>query len=296
MVIKDRLFPYPVMCMDTDDYTDGSFMVDTTIVEQGLNNIKLRFDFNLNNPGLRSLITQGKAAYAIHLECSTTSFRTVIESYGGRIDYNLMNSKVNGEVAVLGMIVAKEKIPFYHNEWLNEDYKDIDIIIQKGSILAYENLQPIRIAKEIEELAEKDSIFSIVKKVRNDINEDHPIEFNLSGDHIQILVNEMIYDSYIRYRGNVSMRPLMNSLLIVPALTYMMEVLRKDPDDYLTYASTYWFMKIEKTYKLNNLNFMEDVVKDEEKFITAIVQEMLKLPINQAMMELPVILSENGNR
>lgn len=32
MEIKNRLFPYPVLCEDTDDYTEGEFVVDTEVV------------------------------------------------------------------------------------------------------------------------------------------------------------------------------------------------------------------------------------------------------------------------
>lgn len=72
MEIKNRLFPYPVLCEDTDDYTEGEFVVDTEVVSQDINTLELRFRMNLDNPGLKGLISQGRAEYVIHIECSNT--------------------------------------------------------------------------------------------------------------------------------------------------------------------------------------------------------------------------------
>lgn len=55
MEIKNRLFPYPVLCEDTDDYTEGEFVVDTEVVSQDINTLELRFRMNLDNPGLKAL-------------------------------------------------------------------------------------------------------------------------------------------------------------------------------------------------------------------------------------------------
>ena len=42
MEIKNRLFPYPVLCADTDDYISGGFTVETEIVKQDINNLVLK--------------------------------------------------------------------------------------------------------------------------------------------------------------------------------------------------------------------------------------------------------------
>lgn len=126
MEIKNRLFPYPVLCEDTDDYTEGEFVVDTEVVSQDINTLELRFRMNLDNPGLKGLISQGRAEYVIHIECSNTAFRTVIHTFSEEEVYRISNSRVNGEVALLGMIVSLNDIPFYQNSKLNADYDDID--------------------------------------------------------------------------------------------------------------------------------------------------------------------------
>lgn len=290
MEIRNRLFPYPVLCEDTDDYVEGDFFVEAKLVEQGINDILIQFDMHLDNAGLQSLINTGKAEYVIHLECSSTAFRTIIRTFSNSEQYRIMNSRVNGEISLLGMIVSKEKIGHYTNAQLNEDYKGITLNIDKASILAYDNMNPIRIAKNYEELAEKDSIFSVVKEVRLDQNEHKPIWYKLDDDKIKIIVDEEVYASYIRYQGNSTMQPLMMSLLVMPALTYMLEVLRAE--GCAEHVSDYWFLKMHNFYKSHGLDFVDDIVANEEKLISEAVQEMLQLPIGKTLLSIPEMLGE----
>lgn len=290
MEIRNRLFPYPVLCEDTDDYIEGEFFVEAKLVEQGVNDILVQFDMHLDNAGLQSLINTGKAEFVIHMECSSTAFRTVIRTFSNTEQYRIMNSRVNGDINLLGMIVSKEKIGHYTNAQLNEDYEGITLNIDKASILAYDNMDPIHIAKNYEELAEKDSIFSVVKEMRMDQNEHKPIWYRLDNDRIKIIVDEEVYASYIRYQGNSTMQPLMMSLLVMPALTYMMEVLRTE--GWEDHASDYWFIKMQKFYKIHGLDFVDDIIMNEEKLISEAVQEMLQLPIGKTLLSIPEMLGE----
>ena len=201
-----------------------------------------------------------------------------------------MNSRVNGEIELLGMIVSKERITKYVNDTLNDDYADIPLNIDKASILAYENMSPIEIAKNYEELAAKDSIFSVVKEMRLDQNEQKPIWFRLDSDRIKIIVDEDVYASYIRYQGNSNMRPLIMSLLVMPALTYMMEVLRNE--GYEAFSSDYWFVKLSKFYEMHGKDFVQDIIENDEKMISEVIQEMLQLPIGKTFINIPVMLGE----
>ena len=291
MEIRNRLFPYPVLNDDNDDYICGSFYADTEIVTEGLNDITLHFNLHLDNPELKHLISRGKAQYVIHMECSSTAFRTAIKSFSDSIDYRLMNSRVNGTISLLAMIVSTEKIPYYKNSALNEDYNGVDIIIEKASILAYYNMQPIQINKNYEELADQESIFSVVKVARKDEYEDKPVEFNLNNNRIQIRVNEDVYNTFINYQNNPNMRPFISAVLVMPALSYMLEELRYDPELSESYASYQWFIRLSKFYELQGKDFMEDVVGGEE-YISTVVQEMLKLPITSAITNIPVMLGE----
>ena len=168
MEIKNRLFPYPVLCEDTDDYTSGGFTVDTEIVSQDMHSLVLKFHMNLDNPGLKTQISQGRAEFIVHMECSNTAFRTVIHTFSDEEVYRINNSKINGEVAFLGMVVSKTDIQFYRNNTLNPDYDDIDLMIPRAAVMAYYNMPKINVLKNYEELAQEESLFSVVREMRLD--------------------------------------------------------------------------------------------------------------------------------
>lgn len=288
MEIKNRLFPYPVLCEDTDDYIDGSFSVNTEILSQDINSLILGFKMNLDNPGLKKLISSGYAEYIIHIECSKTAFRTVIHTFSDEETYRINNSKINGEIELLGLVVAKKDIYFYRNNSLNDDYDDVDIMIPEAAILAYHNMSKINVIKNYEELAKEDSLFSVVKKLRMDQNEEIPISFELAIDRIKIYVSEDVYGAYIQYQNNITMRPLIMSVLVMPALTYMMEILRAGYEDYM---GTRWFARFSSYYQQQGKDFIEDIIEGDST-ITDIVQDMLHLPIGKTFLNMQEMLGE----
>lgn len=281
MKIKNRLFPYPVLCMENDDYIDSSFEV-TCSIEERISDVVLNFDITLENDDLKFLIHKGFAEFAIHLECSKTVFRTMVSTPSSKIQYSIPKSRVNGEIEVLALIVAAKKISGYRSESLNEDYDGESINFEKGAILAYYNLPEIRIFKNYEELVANDSFFTIVKRISQDKEEIHPITYDIADNKIKILVDENVYDEYIKYRSNQNLESVFHSLLVLPALVYMIDVLRNETVE--RYEQFYWYQKIKQSLKAQNLNFEE--ILDGEKSNVEIAQEMLLLPINKAFVGL----------
>lgn len=88
MEIKNRLFPYPVLCDNNDDYIESKFDVTVT-KEEKLNDIILHFDIELDNTELLSLIREGKAEYVMHIECPYTSYRKVVRGFSKPIEYSI---------------------------------------------------------------------------------------------------------------------------------------------------------------------------------------------------------------
>lgn len=289
MEIRNRLFPYPVLCEDTDDYISGGFTIDTEIVSQDVNSLVLRFTMNLDNVGLKTQITQGRAEYIIHIECSKTAFRTVIHTFSDEETYRISSSRVNGEVSLLGMVVSKKDIPFYRNNTLNLDYSDIDLMIPRAAILAYYNMPKINVLKNYEELAQEESLFSVVREMRLDQNEERSVHFSLDPDRIKIFVDEEVYSAYIQYQNNLSMRPLILAVLVMPALTFMVETLRRE--GYEEYENCRWFLRFSKFYRQQGKDFIDDIVEGE-MMITDIVQELLQLPIGKTFLNMQEMLGE----
>ena len=277
MEIRNRLFPYPVLCNETDDYQNNAFETEVK-VEERLHDIHIKAKFKLDNLAILDLIRMGMAEYVLHLECSMTYFRKVIKTDINEISYSIPKERVNGEIAVLSMVVAKRRIVSFTSEDLNEDYDGESISFDKASILAYQNLPKIQVFKNYEELAGNESLFAVVKVGLPDDEEVHPLSFDLNDDRIKIMVDAKTYACYIHYqqKGSVAM-----SLLVLPAVIYMLDELRGSPE---SFSSKMWFVKIKQYYKSQGLDFIEDIVQG--KNIVEAAQEMLKSPIGQAYREL----------
>lgn len=289
MEIKNRLFPYPVLCVDNDDYIDSEFYVENDLKED-LTDLSFSFDISLNNnEELQYLIQRGYAEFVIHIECSSTAFRTILRTAGNKIKYHIAKSKVNGEVVLLGAIVAKEKISGFKSKHLNEDY-DEEVSFEKGAILAYYNLPKIYITKNYEELAGDNAFFTVVKRISVEKDEQNPVTYDINEAKIKILVDEEIYNEYIKYHANPNMEPLTNALLVMPALVYTIDTLRSDGVE--KFKSLYWYQKINKSCQLQGLNFEEDMIFDFDKTSIEIAQSMLLLPITRAFLGLSRVMEE----
>lgn len=291
MVINNRLFPYPVLAEETDDYREGYFKTTPEIVEANddLNYIGLRFKIDLDNAGLKNLVNQDKAEFVIHIECPYTSYRDIIRTQSDEHPYKLPKKSVNVKVMLLGMLVAKQDIHYYRNGSLNSDYDDIDIHLKKGSILAYYNMAPLNINKNYEELTTSDAIFTICRYDRASGEEHNPIRFELTDEKIRITVDEDIYKNFARIKDRPDMKPLVMTSFVLPALMYTIETLRTDEETLYRYQSAAWFMQINKLYKSSGKTFVEKI-DDETTPAAILAQEILKNPISDFYTNIHQIL------
>lgn len=211
----------------------------------------------------------------------------MIRNEGKKFEYRIPKTKVNKEVFLVGMIVAKENITDFFLSSFNEDY-DEPIDFEKGAILAYKNLPRIIVLKDYEELANDDAFFSIVCK-NNCQNVDEPVTFDLNGDKIKIYVDELIYNEYVKFHTNPIMKPLMISMLVMPALSYVIEEVRNNGIE--NYIACTWYQKIKTSCELQGKQFVEDII-DGEATAIEIAQEMLQLPISKAFRNLSIVVEE----
>ncbi len=279
MEIKNRLFPYPVLCGDTDDYLENNELILEPSINETSHELLLCYDFIVNCNSLETVLRRGDADYVLHIECSMTCFRIALKSPVPHIEYRIPKSKVNGEISIVAMIVAKSDILQYENTDLNEDYASEQISFKKGSILSYQNMPSIYVTKKTETLANNESFFMVIKQTSLDPNEVKPLTFNLHNDKIQILVDENTYDAFIRYQHSKS---IAMAMLVLPALTYMITEVYDAPDNYARFQ---WFQRLTKYYQLQGINFVNDIIRRDDNPVN-IAQEMLQNPVSKAYSEL----------
>lgn len=283
MNITNRLFTYPVLSDEKDDFINSIFHVDYEQSMQGVNSLKLVFDITMNCEDLERLIIDGKADYVIHLECSTTAYREVIHSVSKHIEHVIPIGRINGSFDAVAFIILKKNIKnYYCSDWV-EDFSDPIPNLTVGTILAYQNLSSLDITKDYEEFTNAGSIFSVYKRVTE---EDCPAEINLDSTKIRIGLGTKDYDVYAVYSGKTELQSLFHSMLILPALVYVFEELKQEGGEE-TYHNKEWFLALEKAYSKRGIVFMEEVL-NPEKTSYQLAQEAMELPLSKAFNQIPI--------
>lgn len=274
MRIKDKLFPYPVLCIYTDDYIDNKFDVDIK-AQRDIHDIKISLNVSLNDKVLIDMIKNSAAEIVFHVECSKTFFRKIYISNNMKNVISIPEQNLNGNVEVCCFILAKKNINGYDNKNFSEDYKGITFDIKKGNILAYYNLPLINITKDTEELGKVSSIFSILRKD----SKNEPMEFDLNGDKIKICLCTDEFNKYRECAGAQSYQPILHAIIILPALIYALDMISKNGvEEYFDYR---WFKSIEKILQRDNLELNKDTIDEKVSFNLA--QKLLNYPVNRAL-------------
>ena len=283
MNITNRLFTYPVLSDEKDDFVNSIFHVDYEQSMQGVNSLKLVFDITMNCEDLERLIIDGKADYVIHLECSTTAYREVIHSVSKHIEHVIPIGRINGSFDAVAFIILKKNIKnYYCSDWV-EDFSGPIPNLTVGTILAYQNLSSLDITKDYEEFTNAGSIFSIYKRV---IEEDSPAEISLDSNKIRIGLGTKDYDVYSVYSGKTELQSVFHSMLILPALVYVFEELKQEGGEE-TYHNKEWFLALEKAYSKRGIVFMDEVL-NPEKTSYKLAQEAMELPLSKAFNQIPI--------
>lgn len=180
MRIKNRLYPYPVLRPSTEDYLHSTF--ECAIVPQiSEKECKFRFEMVCNNKTILKLIEDGRATYAVHIECKYTYYRDLKVSTGAQFSVKLDGSLVDQQIEVCPVIIAIEDIEGYTCPDLDDVYIGENIVIKNGNPIAIGNQSTIEITKEKDNLKKLSQPFCILPYP--DDNPTRPVEKFASIDY-----------------------------------------------------------------------------------------------------------------
>lgn len=289
MNITNRLYSYPVLCYEKDDYYDSVFDATLDTSHSTVNSLLIKLHFELKNKEIRSLMLNKKAEFAMHIECPTTSFRTTISSeIRSDIEYPIPYRNLNGKVELVAFVLATENIEGFVSEDWNEDFEGLKFDIPKGSILAFYNLPDLIISKDDQDLMKSSSIFSVT---RRNCDAALPINIELSGEKIQIGLTSKEYDFYTKFANVDEARPIVNALVVLPVLVQTFEELRQDGKEN-EYIDKGWYISLEKAYKKKGVN-LQQMLLEGEKTSLEYAQEAMELPITNALDCLDDLFANN---
>ena len=285
MRMTNRLFTYPVLTAEKDDYKESIFQVEYVQTMDGVNTLKIVFDIAMSNLDIEKLILNGQAEYVIHLECSTTAYRQVVRSFEKHIEHKIPIGRINGSLEIIAFVIVKKDLKgFVSSDW-DEDYEGKSFDLTEGSILAYQNVAEFDISKDINEFASGNSIFTVYRRLTET---DVPFEVGLESNTIRIGLGTRDYDVYTNYSSRSELQHIINSMIILPSLVYVFEELKQE-DGMDLYHGRGWFMALEKSYASRGLDFIEEVQSDKNSILLA--QEAMEYPISKAFAQIPLLFS-----
>ena len=288
MRITNRLYTYPVLNDDKDDYQNSMFHVVQTYEMVGADILKLSFDINLECDTLQGLINSNQAEFMIHMECSGTAYRETLISASSHLEKTLLISRVNGTMEFVAFIIAKNKlVDFYSDEWV-EDYKETKFDLEKGAVLAFQNVPGLDITKDYEEFSNANSIFKIYKR---HTSEDKAFDVDMESKFkIKIGLGEKEYNIYNNFCGKIQFQSILNTMIILPALVFVFVELRQE-GGIEKYRTRNWYVALEKSYMRHGMNFENELCNTDKKSIE-LAQEAMQLPISKALKSMVVMYEE----
>lgn len=276
MDINRGLYPYPILTDNSDDYVDSRFNFQVDL-KAGIRELILDISFKLKNEQLNDMIREGIAEFLVHIECSQTCYRSIEVSNQTHLIKKIADKDLNGKVSVCAFIIAKVDIPAYSNRDFNPDYGKTKFEIDAGGILAIGGQYNITITKDTEELSKTPSIFTICKYAADT---DEFMTFDYDADKIVIKLSEKSFENYKAMVNMPSMLPVTYSMLIVPALIYVFEAMRKE-DSLSDFETRRWFMAMKRTLHNQGIELNKETLEIYPSYELA--QRLLDMPIHQAL-------------
>lgn len=284
MKLTRRLYTYPVLSEEKDDYINSIFDVSFKHKMSSVNTFTLSFEFTLDNDDLWKLIEDNKAQFVVHLECSKSCFRTICQTRNTFLNYDIPIEKLNGTLEILAFVIVTDEVcNFFSDDW-DEDYEESYLNFDRGTILAYKNLPSLEISKSFDEFKNTNSIF----KIQHIISEEKkPMEVELNSSKICIKLCTQDYEKYKNFASKKEYQPILNAMFIFPTLVYTFESLKQSEDDQGTsgidqYCNTNWFISLKSSYQKRGIS-LEDEIISEDKESIQLAQEALENVLGNAL-------------
>ena len=283
MEIRSKLYPYPVLSSDSDDYIESSFVNDINAVRDGYR-IKIKLSSLLENEELTELISKGIAQYVYHIECAQTGFRTAVMTKDSDKTILIPDEKLHGRLQICPFIVAAEDIPDYVNRSFNEDYRGFKFQIEAGCVMAVGEQANFDINKDRDDMISTKSIFVVTKNADASALD---MDIDVFKNKITIKLPEKDYTNYKNMSKVSEIQKNLNSLIIIPALMLALsEVNGRNADDRFTVFSSYnWYKTVRKALKER---FSRDLDSDhfQPNEIVSYSQRLINSPLSGALVYL----------
>ena len=273
----DQLTPYPVLAAFRDDYLNAAFNAEVRGFEE-FGSLRVQVGFELREPYLKRLISDGRAEYAVHVECPSSSYREYFRTREDSFSKTLDRGDVRKYVEVCTFIVARDSIAGFRSPNFHPDYEGVSFDIRRGDILAVGQSRRIDI-KEADDMSRRASILNVM---RAEESQRDSMSVNTDGESsVLISLRPDVYDAYALL-GDGEQGDLVLSLVILPALQAVLARMKEVAHE-PAYTEREWFKSIAEILGRSGLTLDDISAFDEDRSTLAIAQRMLNEPLNRSL-------------
>ena len=237
---------YPVLAPNNDDYPDGEFTTEVTLMPdpepEGTSTIEIKF--LLDEPYLAQAVGQGQAKCKAMVYCTSTLHRSDHEALVGEFSISaaIPNAQLDGTVEVHSFITSVEEISL-DSDSIHPEYRNLDTPLRAG------RKQPIAAAHRQE--------FNVVRK---ETKEDPIIIFaeddegrvpsgeldistEISERQIQIIMHKTTYEQVAELRKDTTLA--LASVYMSALVQACCRVDHATPEEAEGASPNGWFLKIK---------------------------------------------------
>ena len=277
-----RLYTYPILSDGRDDYETCKFAA-TINYELNATNLLVNVNLSTDCADLKRLIGAGKAKYLLHVECPLTLYRETFSSDKENFSCNIPLNRVKKNLDCLALVVLVEDTKKFSCADWNRDFDRLNFNLQHGSVLAYQNFKPLTLPDDPNIFKNVASIFSVYRLV-----DDKPCEVDLAHDKIKVGLGNKDYDLYRRYCSRPEMQPILNAMIIFPALVYIFDELKVE-GGFERYDEMTWFKSLTAAYRRKKVNDFNDYICDTNNTSIKLAQEVMDSPLTKALANVALI-------
>ena len=274
MRLRNRCYTYPVLSNDSNYYIGSAFVNDVDMINRGFE-VTFYFKVNIDNDELEQMLNDGDIVIVHHIECPKTSYRQAVETSNTEDTVSIGIGMIDNRIEIISFLVASKDIKSYKNESFSNFYKGFAFNINRGGIMAIGDEYTFHVTKTHDELKEATSIFSIVQDLDSN---NKSIQYILDKDKIIIKISKEAYELYVRLSSNKDIQPIMHSMIIVPGLIYILQILQQDREELFRYEERRWFRALRKACRLQDVDIENMVDVD----VVELAQKLLDNPLNRA--------------
>ena len=289
MQVSYRTYPHPVLSYFSDDYVRCHYQtnISTTVSR---NSYSFSIIAKTSSRSLLSLLNDGSALHAVHIECATTRFRKIYKSKDEVFSIEIPSESLDGRVEICSFIVAAKDFDKYSSAEFHPDFGGRDFKIRKGDILAVEKDRTFVAEKEHDPLRKLPSIFTIRA---NPIENSPAIDLDSAGHKVVVQLSSEMYGLYKKLSADIAMAQILSSMIIVPALISLLEIINSAvaADNLAEIEERRWCMILCK--KLAEIGHPVSAGEFPDSTLI-IAQKLIGSPLSQALTRLVSLFEDSG--